>query len=162
MKRLSSEGYRFGRLSMRILPVLVWLVAVACIVVLYQRRTRAFQVLGLAQGQVYEVAATCTGRLKSVPVGLFDKVEQGQIVAVLDTVLDDERPRDELEARLATILAQIEHLAAQLIPTQESLLVEAANLEANRLTDERQFAVNVEDAKVEILKLKTISMICSH
>ena len=156
MRRISFDSYRFGRLSLRIVPILIWLAAIACVIVLHQRRTQAFQVLGLAQGQVYEVAATCTGRLKSVPVGLFEKVEQGQIVAVLDTVLDDEYLQDVLEAKLATILAEIDQLAAQLVPTQDSLLAEAANLQTDHLADQRQFATNIEDVRVEILKLKTL------
>jgi multidrug resistance efflux pump len=157
MKKNFSRGHLLGRLSLRrCLPVLVWLGAVACVIGLFFQRSRRFQVLGLAQGQVYEVAATCTGRLKSVPVGLFDKVEQGQIVAILDTVLDNEHPRDELQARLITILAEIEHLTAQLIPTQETLLAQAANLETNRAGDMRRFSIDVETAIRQKLQLETL------
>jgi multidrug resistance efflux pump len=87
---------------------------------------------------------------------LFDKVEQGQIVAILDTVLDNEYPRDELNARLATISAQIQHLMAQLIPTQERLLAEAANLETSRAGDMRRFSVDVETAIHDKLQLETL------
>ena len=157
MKKKPSTGYLLGRLNLRrCLPVLVWLGALLCVIGLFLQRSRRFQVLGLAQGQVYEVAATCTGRLKSVPVGLFDKVQQGQIVAILDTVLDNEHPRDELQARRATILAEIEHLGAQLIPTQEALLSSAANLETSRAGDMRRFLVDVENTKLQILQLKIL------
>lgn len=157
MKKKFSRGYLLGRLNLRrSLPILVWLGAVVCVIGLFFQRSRRFQVLGLAQGQVYEVAATCTGRLKSVPVGLFDKVEQGQIVAILDTVLDNEHPRDELEARLVTVLAEIERLTAQLIPTQERLLAAAANLETGRVGDMRRFSVDVEAAIRQKLQLETL------
>jgi len=157
MKKKISRSYLLGRLDLHsFLPVAVWLVVVACVIGLLYQRSRRFEVLGLAQGQVHEVAATCTGRLKSIPVGLFDAVEQGQIVAVLDTVLDNEHPRDELRARLASIVAEIDHLTAQLIPTQESLLAEAANLETDRVDNKRRYIVDVDNARLRILELKTV------
>ena len=157
MKKKLSRSNWLGRLDLRrCLPVVVWLVVVVCVIGLLYHRSRRFEVLGFAQGQVFEVSATCTGRLKKVPVGLFEKVEQGQIVAVLDTILDNEHPRDELQARLATILAEIGHLTAQLVPTQEGLLAQAANLETNRVGDMRRFSVDVESARLQILQLKTL------
>ena len=74
----------------------------------------------MVQGQANPIASNSPGRLKDVPVQLFDEVKEGQTVAVVNAVLDNEQPRRELQAQLAIILAQIEHLTAQLVPAQDS------------------------------------------
>jgi multidrug resistance efflux pump len=153
MKRLSSGNYSF-RLRPHLFPIIVWLGALACVAFLFTRRSQRFEVLGMAQGQVNQVASNSPGRLKSVPVQLFDEVKEGQTVAVINAVLDNEQPRSELQAQLATILAEIEHLTAQLVPTQDSLSAENADRQTNRISDRRRFSVDVENARLEILRLR--------
>jgi multidrug resistance efflux pump len=119
---------------------------------LFHHRSQRFEVLGIAQGQVRQVAATCAGRLKNVPVELFQKVKKGDPVAVIDTVLDDEH----LEAELATTRAEIERLMAELAATQDSLTAEAANMETDRIAAQRRFYVDVENARLGVLELKTL------
>jgi multidrug resistance efflux pump len=118
---------------------------------LFHHRSQRFEILGLTQGEVRQVAATCTGRLKSVPVKLFEEVHKGDIVAVLDTVLDNEH----LEAELATANAEIQRLMAELAHTQQSLLAQAANLETDKTATQRRFFVDVENARLRVLELKT-------
>ena len=157
MTRISSKSYWFRRLYLRFLPVLVWLGTVACVVSLFQRRAERFEILGFAQGQVRHVKATCAGRLKSVPVQLFKKVSQDETVAVIDTVLDNELLlQGQIKAQLDTARAEVEHLMAQLVPTQESMLAEAANLETNKVEAQRRYAVDVENARVRILETKAL------
>jgi len=145
-----------SRLRRHILPVLVWLSVLACVVGLFTRRTQRFEVLGIAQGQVRQIAANCSGRLKSVHVQLFEKVDLEQLVAVVDTILDNEQPRAQLQAQLFTILAEIEHLTAQLVPTQDDLLAEKADRETTRISDSRRFSIDVENARLEILRLRVL------
>ncbi len=149
MKKIKS--YRPGRLRLQILPFLVWLAAVAGVGVLFYYRSQRFEILGLAQGEVRQVAATCTGRLKSVPVKLFQEVHKGDVVAVLDTILDNEH----LEAELATVNAEIQRLMAELAHTQETLIAEAANIETDRTAAQRRFFVDVENTRLRVLELKT-------
>jgi multidrug resistance efflux pump len=149
MKKIRS--YRPGRLRLQILPFLVWLAAVAGVGVLFYHRSQRFEILGLAQGEVRQVAATFTGRLKNVSVKLFDEVRKGDIVAVLDTVPDNEH----LETELATANAEVQHLIAELAHTQETLLAEAANIETDRTVTQRRFFVDVENARLRVLELKT-------
>jgi hypothetical protein len=59
MKIISPTSY-LSRLRQHFLPILVWLCAVACVVVLFSRRSQRFEVLGIAQGQVRQIAANCT------------------------------------------------------------------------------------------------------
>ena len=153
MKKLSSGNYTF-RLRPHIFPVIVWLFALACVTFLFTRRSQRFEVLGMAQGQANQVASNSSGRLKSVPVQLFDEVKEGQTVAVINAVLDNEQPRSELQAQLAIILAQIEHLTSQLVPAQDSLSAENADRQTNRIIDQRRFSVDVENARLEILRLR--------
>ncbi len=153
MKMISLISY-LSRLRRHILPILVWLCVLAAVVGLFTRRLQRFEVLGIAQGQVRQIAANCTGRLKSVPVQLFEQVSLGQPVAVVDTIVDNEQPRAQLQAQLSVILAEIEHLTAQLVPTQDDLLAEKADRENTRLSDSRRFSVDVENARLEILRLR--------
>ena len=154
MKRISFRNYPF-RLRLHLLPILVWLGAVICVIGLFSRRTRRFEVVGIAQSQIRQVAVNCPARLITVPVQLFENVKKGQTVAIVNTILDNEQPRVELQAQLNAILAEIEHLAAQLVPTQETLLAEESDRETNRVERMRTFAVDVENARVQILSLRS-------
>jgi multidrug resistance efflux pump len=157
MIRISSKSYWFRRLYLHFLPILVWLGTVACVVALFQRRAERFEILGFAQGQVRHVKATSPGRLKSVPVQLFKKVSLGDTVAVIDTILDNELLlQGQLKAQLDTARAEIDHLMAQLVPTEERLRAEAANLETDKVEAQRRYSVDVENARVRILETKTL------
>jgi multidrug resistance efflux pump len=149
MKTTGTTSRR-GRLYLRILPVLVWLGAAACVVVLFRQRSQRFEVLGIAQGKVHQIAATCDGRLESVPVQLFDRVSRGDTVAIINTVPDDEN----LGAELAVVSAEIQHLTAELTPTQDRLLAEATERETDKIAAQRRFNVDVENTKLRILELK--------
>jgi len=155
MKMISPISF-LSRSRRHILPILVWLCVVAAVVGLFTRRSQRFEVLGIAQGQVRQIASTSTGRLKSVPVQLFEKVKAGQTLAIVDTVLDNEQLLEaDLQSQLTTALAEIEHLAAQLVPTQDTMLAEKADREINRVAELRRFIVDTEQAKLQILTLKT-------
>lgn len=149
MKKKTSTGYQFGRFDLyHLLPILVWLAVVACVVGLFYRRSQRFEVMGLVQGRVHEVAAPCDGQLRIVCVELFDEVTKGQTLAALD---------DELvKAQMAAISAEIAHLMAQLIPTQDQMLADAANLETTNVADQRRFSVDVENAGLRILELRAL------
>lgn len=145
MKRIGLSNLR-----LHILPIFVWLVAVAGVAALFQRRAQRFEVLGMAQGQVRQIAATCTGRLKSVPVELFQEVRKGDPVAIIDTVLDNEH----LEAELSAASAEIQRLSAEVEATRDRLTAEATNIETDRIASQRRFYVDVENARLRVLELK--------
>ena len=152
MKKISSKNCRFGRIYLHIIPILVWLVAVAGVAGLFLQRSQRFEVLGLAQGQIHQISATVTGRLRSVSVQLFEKVTVGQTLAIVDTVLEDET----LETQLGTIQAEIAHLTAQLVTIQDNYLAEKTDRQINYVTDKRRFSVDVESARLRILELKVL------
>ncbi len=148
----SGRGQRSGSLRMHIVPVVVWLAAVAVVFFMFHSRSQRFEVLGIAQGQVHQIAATCDGRLRSVPVQLFEEVTLGQTLAVVDTVLENET----VGAQLGTIQAEIAHLMAQLITIEDSYLAEKTDRQINYVTDKRRFVVDIENARLRILELKAL------
>jgi len=129
------------------MPVLVWLVAVACVVGLFQQRWRRFEIVGMAQGQVREVAATVAGRLKTVSVELFETVSRGQVLATLAD--------EHLNTQIATISAEIERLQAELNANRNLLTAEAANRQTDWSSTYRRFCFDVEQVKLSTLQLKT-------
>ena len=149
MKKKTFTRCRSGYLQVqRLLPILVWVAVLLCIVGLFYHRSQRFEVIGIVQGRVHQVAAPCDGQLKIVCVDLFDEVTKGQTLATLD---------DELvKAQMAAIGAEIEHLMARLIPTQEQLVTQAANLETTHVADQRRFFVDVENAGLRILQLRAL------
>ncbi len=154
MKGSSYTSHSF-RLRPHLLPIVVWLVALALIIVLFSRHTTRFEAMGIARGQVLQISATCTCRLKSINVDLFEKVEEGQTVIIADAVIDNERMLEaELNSQLSTALASIEHLTAQLVPTQEAIMAQQADREINQIAEMRRFTVDAERARLGILDLK--------
>ena len=152
MSRKSGKIYRLGRIYVHIIPVLVWLGALVCVVMLFRYRTQRFEILGIAQGHVRQITSTCSGRLQTIQVELFDKVKKGDTIALIDTVLDNEN----LQAQLAVISAEIEHLKAQLVPTKEQLIFDSDREKTNIIATQRRFNVDIENARLRLLELKTL------
>jgi len=155
-KKSSRKSHTMKRyLLHHLVPVVVWLVALGGVVGLFQRQAQRFEVVGIAQGEVRQVAVSSAGRIKEVRVELFEPVQAGQTLAVVDTILDNEQTlKSQLEAQLATATAEIQHLVAQLVPTQDLMEADAANLEMNRVGDLRRFSVDVDNARLRILELQ--------
>lgn len=152
MKAVVVKGCRRGSLRLHILPIMVWVAAVVGVFVLFRHRSQRFEVLGLAQRQVRQIAATCRGRLKSVPVQLFEKVSQGDTIAVLDTVLDDEH----LGAELATISAEIQHLVAESNAIRSAYVAEVDNRRSEWVAEQRAFTSDVVAANLRVLELMAV------
>jgi len=136
-------------------PVAVWLGAVATVGWLFYQRTESFQIVGIAQSEVRQIASDCTARIVDVHVELFEPVTAGQTLAVLNTVPASELTTEaELKTQVATAAAEIERLMASLIPTQEQLLQDHANLQINHADNARRFALDVESARVHGLQVQ--------
>ncbi len=148
MRKRRSTICRFGRLHLRFLPILVWLGAVACVVILFRHRSQRYEVLGIAQGRMHQVSAPADNRLKIVSVELFENVSKGQILATLDDT--------QLSAQMATVRAEIEHLASQLLSLENTMLAEAANLETDAIASQRQYSVDVAGARLRILEQRAL------
>jgi multidrug resistance efflux pump len=135
-------------------PVTVWLVSVAVVWLLYGRVQR-FEAVGMARGQIRQIAANCTGRIKDIPVRLFAPVKTGQSLVVVDTVTDSELVDEvKLKAQLAAAGAEAERLAAQLVPTQEKLRTDSVNMQMNQKDNWRRFEMDIDGARLRILDLQ--------
>jgi len=145
MKEANTKHFQSGRLVLRLLPIFVWLGAVACVIFLFSERAQRFEVVGLVHAQVRQVSSTSTGFLKAVPVRLFQEVNKRDIVAVLDDEL--------LKARLITVNAEIARLQAELKATHNRLIVEKDQQETDMIRNQRRFTVDVENARLRILQL---------
>ena len=137
-----------------LIPVVVWLLTLTAVAGLFYGRAQQVAVFGLVQGRTLNVATTCTGRIVGLKVKLFEQVQHGQTVAVLDIVPDNKDTEDELKSQLETVTAKIQHLTAQLVPTQEKLLAEASRTESDRAKELRQFATDEDNARLRILELR--------
>jgi len=136
-------------------PMMVWLVAVTAVTWLLYQRAQRFEIVGIARGEVRQVAVSSTARIKEIPVALYEPVMAGQTLAVVDTILDNEQTLEvELNAELAGIMAEIEHLAAQLIPTQESMESDARNQEISRTADLNRLAMALDSYHVRVMQLR--------
>jgi multidrug resistance efflux pump len=158
MRDRTDTSHRFRRFYLRhAVPVTVWLVAVGSVIWLFHGRMQRFETVGIARGQVRQVAATCTGRIVKIPedVALFQPVKKDQTLVVLDTVADNEQVDEaKLRAELAAAAAEVEYLSARLIPAQQQLQVETADLQNRQQDNWRRFAVDVDSAQLRILDLQ--------
>jgi multidrug resistance efflux pump len=136
---MGSLNLRNSRLFLRVLPVLVWTGAVLCVVGLFHRRTARFEVVGLAQPEVRQVAATCSARLISVPFQLFDKVKEGDTVAVLSIELDDEA----IDADLEIIAADMNQVVEQIKQLHANYKAEIINRESEWFAELRAFEADI-------------------
>lgn len=125
----------------RHVPVIVWSVAALLSVWLLADRAARSEHIGLAAATQYEVSAGVVGRLQNVLVELYDHVEAGEIVAVLDD--------EELAARLARSQAAVRQLGAMLDATRAE-----RRFERNGWNDElRRFETDEEDRRLAALEL---------
>jgi multidrug resistance efflux pump len=129
--------------------------AVVVVVALFFLRSARIEVVGLAHAQTHTVSTVIPGRVIDLPVALYQPVSKGQVVAVIDTLADNDAAKEQLEAQRVTLEAQIQHLNAQLLPTRESIEVEVASLQTTLANDSRNYALDVEKANLRLLELKT-------
>lgn len=155
-KKAAPKNHEQKRYYLRhAVPVMVWLVALTSVVWLFYQRAQRFEMIGIARGRILQVAPTSTGRIKDIAVDVYQTVRTGQTLAVVDTILDNEQGEEaKLRADLAGVTAEIEHLAAQLVPTQERMQAETIGLQNSRAEDMRRFTTDVEDARLKILGLQ--------
>ncbi len=156
MKRRNRNNHKLRRSYLRhMIPVVVWLSAVASVVLLLRHRSQRFEVVGIARGEVRQIAASSTGRITDISVELFQPVRAGQTLAVVNTILDNEQMIEtELTAQFNTTAAEAERLMALLIPTQEQLEMDAASLQISREDNYRRFISDAVSARLRMFELQ--------
>jgi multidrug resistance efflux pump len=102
-----------------------------------------------------QIASTCDGRLQSVPVQLFEEVKQGQTLAVINTVLDDEKLENAIKAEQQILFAEIEQLDADLNNTHRINEADVKNRRAEWTAEHRAFTSDIVTATLNILTIQT-------
>jgi multidrug resistance efflux pump len=151
-KSIAAKNFRKGIVRLHVLPVVVWLCALAGVVFLFNTRIQRFEVIGMAHSETWQITAVETSRIQSLSVNIFDEVKKGQVLVVLDSVLDSEL----IDAKLNTIEAEVARLQAELEANREILDVEAKNSRIDMVTEHRRFSSDVESARLAILELNAI------
>ncbi|NLX13260.1 MAG: hypothetical protein GXY44_06340 [Phycisphaerales bacterium] len=105
-RSITWKGWGIGNGRRRVLPILVWLIAAGASVWLLVYRAARTDLVGIANPERRDVAALTDGRLRLMPVALFDPVTAGQPLVVLED--------DRLQAALATAAAEAARLRAEL------------------------------------------------
>lgn len=153
-----SDGGEQGRMAMngasrarywrqRALPALVWVVCVAALVVLARGRAQYLDGVGLAESYAASVAPVQDGKLESVAVDLFDSIEQGQPVAVMDDAL--------MRAELTMAEAELGRLHSKIAAERRRLEADFASRQANAMDDLRRFRMDEEEARLQYLEMTT-------
>ena len=137
------------------LTVGVWLAAVVAVVVLLGERSERVLYTGLAQVRHFEVASLAEGRIEHVLVDLYETVDVGDIVAVVDP--------GPILARLATADAELERLEVELAAVTAGGAPDVLDWQAdmrrfesesaNRLLEQLRIDVQIESDQVEAQRL---------
>lgn len=152
MNKITSTNY-LNSLRVHFLPFVVWLGTVAVVITLFSHRSRRYEILGVAQSPVHNIAATCDGRLVSLPVALFDEVKKDQLVAVLNAVEDSDNPQEVISAQMAVVEAEIESLTAQWKAATEQIQSNRHDEASQTAMEVRRLEVDIEQAKDEAMRL---------
>ena len=139
------------RLRYRMMPlaqVAVFLAAAAGAFMLFRYRSASFSVVGVVQGRISQVSATYDARIKSIPVQPYQKVRQGEVVAVLDDSL--------LTAQIATISAEIARLRAEYAENQALLDADVRARLSRWDAENRAFSNDSVQLSVSTQELKAV------
>ena len=133
-------------MPIRFLPTLVWVGALAVVIALFVDRSYQFEVVGIAQGKVWQITAPITAQLKTVSVDLFEPVTRGQTVATLDDSV--------LRTQMTTFQREIERLKSEMQTTLDDLSLRQDQLQTDWTETRRRFFTDVEAVRLRILEVK--------
>ena len=137
---------RLDDLRRRVVPLAVWLLAVVGVLQLVELRGSRVEYLGLAQVTDYLVAAPADGRIAELPVGLYDEVVDGQVLAVFDSQL--------LTAQILTAAAEAGRLTAERSAVAAELIAQSAELGRDWEKDARRFQMDAADLRIDLLRAR--------
>lgn len=141
----STGASRLRGWKNRLAPVLVWCAAVAALFVLSREKFSYVDGIGLAESFAVNVAPTENGKLDSMVVDLFDLVEVGQTIAVMDDTL--------LQAEFMIADAELGRLRSEVDAERRRMEVELAQRESDTIDELRRYQMNEEDARLQLLDM---------
>jgi multidrug resistance efflux pump len=144
-----SRAQRVDDFKRRTMPLLVWSVCAAIVLVMLVGRAQRFDYIGMAQSPEYEISASGGGMIEAVVVDLFDDVSPGDVVVKLDDAL--------VMASIHTSEATIRLLNAELEATGAQLLSGTGGGMAGWKGDLRRFQIDEEQRRLDILSLRVVT-----
>lgn len=140
----TPRAQRIEDFRRKTLPLIVWGVCAAVCFTMLATRVRRFEYVGLANTPTYEISANAPATVASVSVGLYDRVEAGQVVVVLDDA--------RVQAAIETAKANVRQLSAELDAARAGL--GGASGPGALATDMRRFSIDEDRRRLEALTLK--------
>lgn len=128
------------------LPLLIWLGAVAGVVLLVQNRGAGYTYRGMVEVVDHVISASADGTVTELPVELYGRVEAGQMVARMDA--------GPLLAQLQTAGAEVVRIRAEQQVVIASLAADAAEITRDWEKDARRFEMDAVDLRVNLLQEK--------
>lgn len=146
-----------GRLLTRMLPVFVWLAAISGVTVLFFHQSERVELQGIAFSYEQTINSVETGYIRSIPVSLYQTVKEGETLAVIkeNTVARQEYEDAFLKAQRATAEAELEQLKAELQAAEDRFIAEHREHEIDIFSTQRRLAVDLEQARLEILQIRS-------
>lgn len=130
----------------RLMPVLIWLLAVTVFTVMNQQQTGYQFAVGIVEVNEVAVSPLGDGTLRSLRVDLFDSIEAGDVVAMMDDTL--------IVAELAIEEAQLAQLKAKLDVERVILEKQIESSSVAELDDIRRFQQDEDQARLAYLDLR--------
>ena len=126
-------------------PKVAWLCVAVGLLCLWGWQPRYTIDTGIVESPETTIAPLEDGAISELLVGLLDGVKQGQALALLDD--------GSIKAELATATAELDQLGARLIADQEQLQQSKDLQKRKSLDEQRRFAVNEEQIRLDYLKM---------
>ncbi len=128
------------------LTVIVWLGAIVVAGGLFGLRGEQTAFKGVARTVLFEVSPNASGTVARVTVDLYDRVEAGEIVAMLNA--------EQVAAKLATAEARLGELRADLDSAQDTLVRGIGPNQLDWRSDLRRFEIDTEKRRLDALELE--------
>lgn len=127
------------------LQLFLWLGAATLCGWLLLRRSERSVFYGLVRSHQVEISPLVPGRIEDVLVDLYESVEAGQCIALLDP--------ERLEARIETARGLGMQLRAQLEATRSEMEASERAASLEHVAEARRFTTDVEDLRLDSLQL---------
>ncbi|MFP6626136.1 MAG: HlyD family efflux transporter periplasmic adaptor subunit [Deltaproteobacteria bacterium] len=126
--------------------ITVWLLAVAATAALLGGQVQSYDYTAIARARNFEVSPAAAGVIKQVTVELYERVDAGDMIAVLDD--------SGVRARLATATAVLDGLSAELVSAEAVIERGVGPGRLDWRNQLRRFEVDVERLKLDGLTIE--------
>ena len=141
----SPLTHRIRFLRHRVVPAAVWLCAIALLLVWAGGRSQYINGVGIVEARQTVVSPIVDGYLQSLAVDIFDEIERGQILAMMDDTV--------IGAELVVAEAELAQLRSTVLAESRRLDFDLAQQEADALNNLRRFQMNEEEARLQYLEM---------